>query len=53
VKCSLCGKEFEVYDLFCLNRGGGANSLCDSECILLCENCLKVVKRTIMSLDSI
>jgi len=51
-KCSVCKQELELYDLFCLVSCRGANSLCNGGCVLLCEECLKRLKKCLNSLDS-
>ena len=46
-KCALCGNEFKVYDLFCLNSFRGATAECvEGGCILLCESCFERVKES-------
>ena len=41
-RCSICGVEKPIYDLFCLNTCRGANSHClRAGCVLVCEECMK------------
>lgn len=41
-RCSICGVEKRIYDLFCLNTCRGANSLClRAGCVLVCGECMK------------
>ena len=48
MKCSLCGREYPLYDLLCLNRGRTANRQCEEEHhLVLCPDCQKVVYETL------
>ena len=51
MKCSLCGREYPLYDLLCLNRGRTADILCKEEHhLVLCPDCQKVVYETLKSI---
>jgi len=51
-KCIICRKSFEVYNLFCLRSGRGANSNClKNGCPLACRKCLKKLKDTLNNLN--
>ncbi|MCD6593128.1 hypothetical protein J7L00_03490 [Candidatus Bathyarchaeota archaeon] len=48
MKCSLCGKEYPLYDLLCMNRGRTANRLCkEQHHLVLCSNCQRIVYETL------
>ena len=41
-KCSICGVEKPIYDLFDLTACRGASSLSlEAGCVLVCEECMK------------
>jgi len=45
-RCSVCGEEYKICDLFCLNSLRGANSGCVKVgCVLLCGRCLSNFKK--------
>jgi len=51
-KCVICEREFPIYELFCLRSCRGANSRCvELGCPLVCEKCLKDLKRCLDSLS--
>ena len=51
MKCSVCGREYPLYDLLCLIRGRTADILCKKERHpVLCPDCQKVVYETLKSI---
>jgi len=42
LKCIVCGREYELYELFCLRSLRGANSNCiKNKCPVVCMGCLR------------
>ena len=41
MKCTMCGKHYPLYELYCLTSGRAANENCTEYCVLICENCMK------------
>lgn len=41
IKCAICGKEYNAYEMFCLNSCRGATSKCKEQgCVVVCYPCL-------------
>lgn len=52
VKCIICEKEFEIYEMFCLRSCRGANSICTTlNCPLICPDCLINLKKCLESIN--
>jgi len=43
MKCTMCGRVYPLHKLYCATSGRGANENCTENCVLICENCIKVI----------
>jgi len=51
-RCSICGVEKPIYDLFDLTACRGASSLSlEAGCVLVCEECMKRIYECLKSLE--